>query len=894
MGMNEHQVDQQIHGYRYGHELLASSLKLDRASQDVVDRLSDLSGPLRPGETFEPYLTAYPLPTFDYFVLARTWQDAAAPRAGCVLTRSLLVRMEIWEAVQSPVAFVSLLRPVDRTSEQVERITIDTLPASLRPVDDPRLGELVEALFLENRQPTVMFDAPQAELISLRLLTALWPALRRTFSICTFSLAPRTVTDARSFDLQFAPKGARTRFSEWSGRRIEAADSSSASARHRWTAATTRQIFTSAEPSLIALDTLGALKLDRRGDESALRLSLLWNELLDKSEHSPAAVLGLLDILSSQGSLFDATSKRLTPLIEKSIDSAVQQSPIEEAWSFLSALVGKFVVSPPPKAVAGHLRRAAFSLTKKSPEAAISFLEKQSDQARSPSSDLVAGAGNGLAAVGIEAISAVLTRLPASMLLFVLAFSRRFALLTTQSVGREAAFLPTPYVARAFDSRDNDLRTRGRRNLLPGLVSSAHTPFLEVLLKDASPSQLARAVRQIWKTTKFSVPEFDECFRLAARSEEDMLAVRHAVLAMEETSSSDRFLVSTLRLDQADVRWLCAKEHVHLSRARVLLTKLLAQSDDNAVHAIARQREASDLIVELLRMESSHYGATQVARLLVAGRRDVDELLELGPQLLMHTEEPIRSQLSNAIFFRGLAEGGTTTKRALTSLLNIDSLSVDALQVVQAATPANAGVARLSDNLIFLGDTRGTLRQGALSHIDVLSERLVNKRGEPVTASAMVAWADLISEARAVNHEAQSDAAAAVLPYALRLTRAAASPLIVVAFPIVYEQLKAGNEPSGLFTFFLFADWDRCRTARDGLVDAFMRSSWPPSDLLLAAIFAGDAQRVLKRVSKEPHGGEYLRRIETDASRVPEAFRHEFDQQLARFSRDVHSSYGSE
>jgi hypothetical protein len=56
-------IHQQKHGYRAGHQLLGSTLRLDRTDQDVIDRLSDLSGQVRPGETIPPYLTVYPLPT---------------------------------------------------------------------------------------------------------------------------------------------------------------------------------------------------------------------------------------------------------------------------------------------------------------------------------------------------------------------------------------------------------------------------------------------------------------------------------------------------------------------------------------------------------------------------------------------------------------------------------------------------------------------------------------------------------------------------------------------------------------------------------------------------------------------------------------------------------------
>ena len=102
-------VGTQVHGYRRGHELLATSAKLPKPDQSVVDRLSDVAGPLRPNERFDAYLTGYPLPGGAHYVLARTWQDLDAPRAGCVRTKSLLIPTADWSSAQSLMPFIDML-----------------------------------------------------------------------------------------------------------------------------------------------------------------------------------------------------------------------------------------------------------------------------------------------------------------------------------------------------------------------------------------------------------------------------------------------------------------------------------------------------------------------------------------------------------------------------------------------------------------------------------------------------------------------------------------------------------------------------------------------------------------------------------------------------------------
>ena len=143
------------------------------------------------------------------------------------------------------------------------------------------LVELVEALFLEKRSAVVVFDAPGSEEIALRLLTALWPGMRRRFSLCTFALSPRKLS-GKSFDLLFAPKSARAHFSDWEGRRIETAAKAVAE-RHRWTSLIVQRIFCSRIPHLLNPDSIRTLVGDDdEGNENVLRLCLLWEELREK------------------------------------------------------------------------------------------------------------------------------------------------------------------------------------------------------------------------------------------------------------------------------------------------------------------------------------------------------------------------------------------------------------------------------------------------------------------------------------------------------------------------------------------------------------------------------------------------------------------------------------
>ena len=83
-------VEQTLHGYGDGHELLASSSKLPREVRRILLTMSDLSGH---GfvEGFDGYLTGYSLPAVGKYALGRTWFAPEMSRPGCVWTHTVLI-----------------------------------------------------------------------------------------------------------------------------------------------------------------------------------------------------------------------------------------------------------------------------------------------------------------------------------------------------------------------------------------------------------------------------------------------------------------------------------------------------------------------------------------------------------------------------------------------------------------------------------------------------------------------------------------------------------------------------------------------------------------------------------------------------------------------------------
>lgn len=878
-------IEQQIHGYRNGHQLLSATLNLPRQDQDTVDRLSDMAGPLRPGETFSPYLAAYPLPSRSHFVFARTWQDHEAPRAGCVLTRSLLVPMTTWECLDTLDELIALLIPVElerkiKLPEQGDPGS-DPLPA----VSDQRTVELVEAMFLEGRQPIVFFETQEAEVITKRILLALWPGLRRNFAVCSFTLAPRKI-DGRDFDLVFAPKTARTRFADWTGRRIDVA--SSREPRHRWSTEIACRIFQSNSPSLMASDTLGALKTDSHGDEAALRLSLLWSELLVKSASTPSAVLGMIDILNSRREHSQDAFKRLSPIIAKATDIAYTSLPDVETWHFLATLVGKFSEQIPPKPIFQTITAVAKNLAGRNPRAALEFLQAESHVSRSIPSVLLTGIGDGIISKDTEFNVLVgLFEVPAKTGLSLIALSAKFARHAI-ALAKEQPNIFLPHLLTFFDTPDRKLLRKARKRLTPFLNDRVLFPLLSPLLDGVTPGELCEFAVRLGRETDFEISCFDEPIIKAVQGQFGLESLLNVVASNFNSPSSDRFIFKALKLDVASIVWL-TDGSINQGRARQLLSSLIEAASDRNIQAILSDEHIQDRILDLLSYDQ-RLAASQIARILILGDLKIDTILELGLNLLPCLNSGDEGRVLRYLLERGLAEAGPNDHR-VQLILTLVTSQIAPRQLIQAAFPSVASTSRVSENILLLNTFPHQERQGLLAHIDDLSNLLLNRRSDNLGVEAYAAWAQMIADSGQINSDAQLRAALPTLAFALERTDFPISSLVVETFPVVYAQLlkSKGEDDFKLIPallslpFSFFVDWDRAKAARRDLVKAFQRSSWPPADLLVTGLKAGIGDKILRRVSHSHGGNQYISAIEQDCYRYPPSIQAKLKATISNF-----------
>jgi hypothetical protein len=875
----------QIHGYQGGHGLLRGNVKLAREDQDLVDRLSDVAGPLRPGELFEPYLTAYPLPSEQYYVLARTRQDLEAPRAGCVLTTSVFVPMATWERTPSVFELASSIPPPARSdSDKPQKKTTKSI---LEAVHEARLPELVEALFLESRRPIVVFGSEDAEPIALRVLTALWPSRRRTFAICTRCLSPRKLK-GRDFDLVFAPNEVRSRFSDWPGRRIEA-NGRPAPARHRWTSGLVETIFGDSQPSLASWDELGILEGDQVGDEGALRLSLMWRELEAKARTTPNAVLGMLDILSSHSVRPSTAQEYLEPLVADAVDLARRTLTAENTWRFYVTLLGKFSDRLPSRRTLRELRLASERLAFEDPSSAVSALRDFEDQGRDVPAVLAAGIGDGLGRKPLsEDVAQSHLAIGRRDLLRLVAYSKRFAKALAEGVV-DYPVDRTRAVVDALDAPDRDLVKRARRHLLPVLTSSAQTPLLEPLLREVPVGEIPAVVRAIDKATNFEIAAFDDALVGMARSAAGATKLRESVLQAKETSGADRILVRSLRADADDVLWLTST--VATSRARSILGQVLDHADDGAIQMLMRDATASRTTLDWL-LADPRPNARRISRLLRSGLLPPRSYVEVGLQIRQHLSAADRDRLELEILKRSLGDLPSDAPINVVEIIDELADKVDASDFVFLLTQPQASQDRIKANVAALSASHDHVRRKAASRVDQLSARLISRGTNSFDETTFVRWADLISYSRTISNQSHLNASIESLSYALKNTRSPLSALIVVTFPTVYRQLLASKGESDfdflpsllMLPLTFFSDWDRAKTARRELVESFLGSSWPPANLMLAALEADIDQKILRRVSRSKGGPSYIQRIWRDADRLTGRHLHAVRDAITRFN----------
>ncbi|WP_276122531.1 hypothetical protein [Pararhizobium qamdonense] len=737
--------------------------------------------------------------------------------------------------------------------------------STLPMVEPSQTIELIEAIFLEERKPVVVFDAFSPEAITVRLFIAFWPSFRRQFAATTFALSPRSI-GGRNFDLIFSSRDARSRFSDWDGRKIDVRKETNP--RHRWSIQIAERVFGAEWPSLLKEDTLG--ELSSGGGEADFRISLLWNELHTKLQHSPNAVLGLLDIANSRAKRSLDAIRTLEPALADAAKRAVVQLSPSDAWRFLYALTEKLREIRLNLSAAKVIRAAAIKLAERSPEEALANVPIVSS---GKGKQLLLGAiGEGLSNFGLPELVETLGMLPPSELLLLLINNGSFAEATLQSMPQFAEQL-----ASEIEYSSAAVQDRARRTLLRHLVRDEDAPLARAIFPLLDEQDLVNEAKWLAKINGYASQEIGRVLIDRAAQLGQVAVLRDIASHVSSGPGADFLLSGLVGPSEEGLTWLISKHDLSDERKSHLISRILSEVSPDRIRSIAAYDVATDLLTLLAVDPASNI------ELIDAFLREVKQNSEAVVRTLLnilpHATGESQTRLSRRAIEALLAQEWPDRQSIIETLLAQLGHKIDISSIIRVglskAVPGTIAAANIS---VFNSSPEDT-RVRFLKNVEDFGRALTARGAIDYGYGGAEAAAALLWDASRVNPAGFVKASSSLLPFVMKSIREPAGPLIAAVFPPVYHELKKADEAPDFLRFFLFVDWDKCKVARHDLVDQFLVSDWRGTDIALAASRAGDAVRILRRIDKLG-GSAVIETIAENISSIPEPWRSDIGQAI--------------
>ena len=211
-------IEQVLHGYSNGHQLLASSTTaLSPSDRRKMALLSDWNEYVSAQEDDSSYLTCYPLPDSPYYVVAKTWYANEKERPGCVWTHSLLLDIHGQTSFfDYKLLYPLFRRPKEENYSQYEEAIELGEDAQREPMKGeydamPSLDYWLWQM-LANKVPlmlTYQGNSLNSQQLVLSLMNHIPKAMLRGMSLC--SGTGRLIKyDGAAFDLQLTSEGRRS------------------------------------------------------------------------------------------------------------------------------------------------------------------------------------------------------------------------------------------------------------------------------------------------------------------------------------------------------------------------------------------------------------------------------------------------------------------------------------------------------------------------------------------------------------------------------------------------------------------------------------------------------------------------------------------------------------
>ena len=610
---------------------------------------------------------------------------------------------------------------------------------------------------------------------------------------------------------------------------------------------------------------------DDGGNESVLRVSLLWDEHLKKAVESPTAVLGLIDIANSRD-VVASTWEILEPAIANAVINVAESMDTKSAWNFLTTLLEKFEDEPFTGIISKALRFAGTKLTQRNWGSALTYLAGEVPIERGNSGELLQSVATSLATIDPNQLTGALAAVSPERLL-------KIVLLDDGLLARIFSATDTMIDAALIQSL-----TQGFQALTPEERSGQGLRFLPLIRGDqdsallgsdhcgrSNYTQLVEAVDLVWGANALRTQQLGEILCDAAMANVSRLKVRSAFARLSDDDQTNRCIERLLTVDPADMRWLLENEEIG-NRRTIFLNRFIEGSSPDELARAFSTAELAAKALNLLAGDLKQFAST-ASRIVMIPTIAAADHITLGLKIYQMLQGAERALLAQSVVSRVLtdaaAQGGDLPEHVMAVVH--DDIDLPAVITIGLGTDQDGK--QVSRVLVAFDRVAPAVRTLLEVHVDLIVRLVAARRDFDLTAEGAMAIARLIETAAQLDHRTYVKICSAILPFALSARQKPASPLIIVAFPTIYDGLRKGSGNLGLMKLFNFVDRDQRKIARKNLVRAFMTSQWPPADLAVTAFRAGELSRILKRLLKEPRGPSYLAKIEEDAQRLNEVIR---------------------
>ena len=886
------QAHQLLHGYRSGHGQIAGSVKLAARDSELVTRLSDLSGSLSSGLQVESYLTVYPLPSQNFFALARTWPDPDAPRAGCVLTHTLLVPVERWAALANIRSLDDLFRNPHSHPEYAftEPINLPSKAQIVTPrdfsLDLPRSRAFVSRYFGQGLRPIVWFNAGEPEEYLWRLLEHLWPKLRGAFSCCTFSLQQRALQD-RPFDLLFAPSAVYSRFTKLSAehvieptleRKVLPADA------EPWTQYWAEALF-SADLGLPTHESELPIWTELGEDPTAVRKLSLVHELRLRAAQSPTAGVGAIDVVESLAREADAALPLKRLVLGDAIDAAASAQPAQDALSSLRLIEDRLRRESFRSVAAdfySRLTSAVSKITSREPEAAVELSATWLAESRAGSkSAFVDGVMSGLCDVANSAPSRLeVLRSHPDVATEILRLEPTLAPTYLQVGGDDASHVLAGWLSSINDA--NTLR-QARKSLLPSLQNLEQEELLSALLREMAEVE----VKEILNVLSEKSDGFADQNVRSVVSDRISSVYPHLVRQWgSETTNWTHGVALTVASAYEHNRHgfdelLDGSELNRRRQAEVLSAMLSAQTSGSTPYWLRELMSQDARIIKTLLLaepDVSDYVEAALSKVLdEASDLSLARSDELLQSVLRFENRPVFPQLFDAAMRSAIgsyvSDGIDTTAvrdflsnpRAARWLKGVSGSQLASLLVRNC----HSGASAVTRAMRWISEAPRALYERRPSVVPELCDSLLLRVRQFPSDTVQSSMIQIVRRAGSeAGLEVRQALSAKMLRFGFDNVTLPLGALVAEVFADIYlEAVKEnGRPPSFLASLFGAYDWDKGKDLRISLIDSFLRSDWAPGDLAVAASNAGILRKVFKRLQRKSKGDHYLRSMLKDLS----------------------------